>query len=170
MRIIICTLALLSILSLLIGCLPWQPTEERGGVEKNSGLLDTSKPKVDRSASEATSSTRQEPFQPVRIPAPGSFIEVTATITHPATILGKNGFSPAELTIEAGDSVTWTNADPQRKIMVLTFQKAGAREFITSISIPPGKEWDHVFTSPGEYTYWTVQHGTKGKLVVKTSE
>lgn len=159
------SLVFLFIVLFLISCLPWQSSREapmdNENIEKNELRAPAQKQSVKKSS--------QQPFEPSKIKRQFP-IEVTATITHPATILGRHGFSPSELTIEAGDSVTWTNADPQEKIIVLTFQKIGTREFITSISILPGKEWDYVFTSPGEYTYWTVQYGTKGRLMVKRLE
>lgn len=156
----------LMVLLLLLGCLPWQSPS--GNSDPSAALPPEVKAKDHSSA--PSSQTRQQPFQPSRIPSSGSSIEVTATITHPATILGKPGFSPAELAIEAGDSVTWTNHDPQKKVLVLTFQKAGTREFITSRAIRPGREWDHVFTEPGEYIYWTVGYGVKGKVMVREEQ
>lgn len=159
------TIVALTIALLLMSCLPWRPPEETIGIETNTEIKEAAEIK----GKDSTSQTKQLPFQPSRIPAPGSFIEVTATVTHPASILGKKGFLPAELTIEAGDSVTWTNADPQKKKLVLTFQKINTREFITSPSLPPEKEWDYVFTEPVEYVYWTTGYGVKGRLIVKES-
>lgn len=159
------TITILLIIVLIAGCLPWQPPQEQP-------LPTTLKQKkeADHPSLKEAIKTSGQPFLPSRLPTEETFpILVTATITHPATILGKEGFSPAELTIDAGDSVTWLNADQREKVLVLTFQKINTREFITSLSIPPGQEWDHVFTQSGEYTYWTTGYGVKGKLVVKES-
>ncbi len=166
------TVLFLVLFLFLVGCLPWQSPEEPPEPPSEPPLTKANKEiktNHEIGAKNPVSKIKQQPLQLSRIPSSGSFIEVIATITHPATILGKNGFSPAELTIEVGDSITWTNADPQKKTLVLTFQRVNTREFVTSPSLQPGREWDYAFTEPGEYIYWTVGYGVKGRLVVKES-
>ncbi|MEK6951124.1 MAG: hypothetical protein AABX13_05370 [Nanoarchaeota archaeon] len=154
----------------LTACLPWQPRAEpitddqHPSPQQLSQNLPSEQPLSKKSA--------QQPFIPNKIQQSQlQFpLEVTATITYPATIMGKAGFLPAELTIEVGDSVTWLNADPRKKTLTLTFQEGKTRNFITSPSIIPAAEWVQVFTEPAEYRYWTVGYGVTGKLVVKGKE
>lgn len=109
-----------------------------------------------------------QPFPaPLKQPNPKAPIKVTALITHPVSILGKAGFSPPEMSMSVGDSITWANNDPSQKKLVLIVQKQGTREFMTAGQIPPGGEETLVFDLPGTYIYWTVAYGVKGKLVVE---
>jgi len=83
------------------------------------------------------------------------------------TILGQQGFSPQEISIKAGDSITWKNADPQRKRIVLTFQRGREQnQFFSSPALWPKEEWEHTFWEEGEYNYWTTAYGVKGKVIV----
>ncbi len=112
------------------------------------------------------------PVGHIDLPARNLNLIVTATVTHPVTILGKEGFSPSEITIEPRDSITWANADPQKKDVVLTFEKQGATtaKFRTSPVISPGMEESMIFSEPGMYVYWTIGYGVKGKLRVTENE
>ncbi len=97
----------------------------------------------------------------------GRDILVTATVTHPVNIYGRNGFAPEVITISAGDSITWTNRDPQMKEVTLTFHEEGTRRFRTSRVIPSGEEEEIIFPEKVNYTYWTVAYGTQGKIIVR---
>ena len=100
-------------------------------------------------------------------PASGRNMVVTATVTHPVNIYGRNGFAPEVITINAGDSITWTNKDPQMKEVTLTFHEEGTRRFRTSEIILPGQEEEMVFPEQVNYTYWTVAYGTPGKIIIR---
>ena len=104
-----------------------------------------------------------------KLPVRSFEMEVIATVTHPVSILGKEGFTPSELTIQAGDSITWANADPRKKDVVLTFEKQGVTmgKFSSSSIIPAGKEETIIFSDLGTYVYWTTGYGIKGKLTVE---
>ena len=144
------TMTMLLSFLLLIGCLPWQSPSGATTVE-TLHIKQSLPQQIDTDT----------------LPLNKFPLSVEATITHPAIILGKKGFSPAELVIQAGDSVTWQNNDPKHKIVTIIFQKDGTRSFITSSQIPPDGSWENVFTESGDFTYWTVAYGTKGKLRVK---
>lgn len=158
------SLVVFSIMLLLIvlsGCLSWSPgTESPVGQQQDQQV-----PPQDSLAEQPTTKSAEQPFTPNKIQQLP--LEVTATITHPVTILGPDGFSPAELTIEAGDSVTWTNADPKKKHLTLTFQERATRKFLASQLITPAAEWTTNFPQPGEYRYWTVGYGVTGMLIVE---
>ena len=96
----------------------------------------------------------------------GDDIQVTATVTHPINIFGRNGFAPEIITIQAGDSITWTNRDPEHKEVALTFYEEGTRHFRNSRTIRPAQEETMIFPQKINYTYWTVGYGVKGKIIV----
>lgn len=97
----------------------------------------------------------------------GRTMIVTATVTHPVNIYGRNGFAPEVITINAGDSITWTNRDPQMKEVTLTFHEDGTRRFRTSGVILPGEEEEMIFAEKVNYTYWTVAYGTPGRIIIR---
>lgn len=108
------------------------------------------------------------PSQP-KTPAQEIPLEIIATVTRPAIILGKNGFQPTQMTIDVGDSITWSNEDPGQREVVLTFQKDKLlNKIITSPIIKVNTEWEYTFTEAGTYEYWTVAYGRKGKIVVRS--
>lgn len=68
------------------------------------------------------------------------------------------GFEPAQVTVGAGDEVTWTNNDAVKRQVV-----ADGGTF-TSPSIGPGETWTFMFTRAGSFAYHdqlkTTQKGT----------
>ncbi len=100
-------------------------------------------------------------------PKPSFTGAIIVGITRPVTILGKEGFSPSNISIKVGDSITWKNEDPQRKRVVLIFQQGREQnKFFSSPALWPEEEWEHTFWEEGEYNYWTTQYGVEGKVVV----
>lgn len=69
-------------------------------------------------------------------------------------------FNPAELSVNAGDTVTWTNQDPvQHQIKSDTFN---------SSPLSQGEKFQFTFTVAGEYNYSCAIHPSmKGKIIVK---
>lgn len=113
----------------------------------------------------------QQPILVPEIPSPlqskPSFTgAIIVGITRPVTILGKEGFSPSQITIKEGDSITWTNSDTT--LAVLTFQRGREQnQFFNSPVILPHEEWEYVFWEEGEYNYWSTTRGVEGKIVVE---
>jgi plastocyanin len=71
-------------------------------------------------------------------------------------------YNPSSITIKAGDTVTWTNAD-QRDHSV-----AAADGSFSSGNIGPGATYSHVFTKPGKFEYACSLHPRmKGVVEVK---
>jgi len=99
--------------------------------------------------------------------APEAPITVKAVVTYPVKIVGRNGFIPNEVTVNIGDSVTWTNEDPRTKSLDLAIRNPQTKQFVTSPLIAPGKEYSYSFPSTGTYEYWTTGYGIKGKVIVK---
>src|SRR5438105_11239225 len=85
--------------------------------------------------------------------APGA----TATVQ-----ITKTGFVPANVTINANDSVTWKNADKVNHQVV-----ANGGQFASPI-LSPGQSYTHTFARGGPFHYHDALHtGLKGTIVVK---
>ena len=91
-------------------------------------------------------------------------------------------FSPREVTIKAGESVTWKNSsndvhtvtdDPSRvKNKENVSLPAGAKAFHSG-DIQPGKTWRQTFAVAGTYKYVCLPHedkGMTGTVIVKPSD
>lgn len=63
-------------------------------------------------------------------------------------------FSPADLTINVGDTVTWTNHDTAPHNIVIT---DGPEKF-TSPTLQNGQTFSHTFTQAGKYSYYCSIH------------
>ena len=80
--------------------------------------------------------------------------------THTITIEGMK-FSPATVTVKAGDRIVWNNKD-------VVPHTATAKGAFDSGSIAVGKSWSHAAPKPGKYDYVCTFHpGMKATLVVK---
>ena len=95
----------------------------------------------------------------------GAYLTLVAPIgtraaTHEVTIAGF-AFTPQELTVTVGDTVTWTNTDPVAHTATST---AGAFD---SGEIAEGASYSVTFTSPGTYDYLCTPHPSMtGRVVV----
>ena len=84
----------------------------------------------------------------------------TRAATHEVTIAGF-AFTPQELTVTVGDTVTWTNTDPVAHTATST---AGAFD---SGEVAEGASYSVTFTSPGTYDYLCTPHPSMtGRVVV----
>lgn len=70
-------------------------------------------------------------------------------------------FVPATITITAGSTVTWTNADDSNHMIKFPDQK--------SPRLDKGSTYSRTFTTPGEYPYQCGIHGPRmtGVVIVK---
>jgi len=83
----------------------------------------------------------------------------TATTT---VQIKRSGFVPAAITINQGDSVTWTNMDTVDHQVV-----ANGGSFASPI-LKPGKSWTHTFNNGGTFHYHDSLHPTlKGTVTVR---
>jgi plastocyanin/cytochrome c553 len=70
-------------------------------------------------------------------------------------------FAPAELTVKAGDTVTWVNRDP------FPHNVSSAAGGIHSGDLEPDRQWQFRATTPGSYRYVCTLHpGMTGQLTV----
>lgn len=71
-------------------------------------------------------------------------------------------FSPAELTVNIGDRVIWTNSDSAPHTIV-----ANNGEF-SSDNFSKGETYSFIFAKPGTYTYYCGLHPSmKGTIIVR---
>jgi plastocyanin len=87
-------------------------------------------------------------------------MDVLAQTTHDVTV-GNNFFSPANLTIQVGDTVRWTNAadgGPPHDVTGSGFASVTAESFT----------FQHTFTQPGTFNYvCTVHSSMTGTITVQ---
>lgn len=87
-------------------------------------------------------------------------------------------FEPATVTVDSGQTVTWTNADAVDH--TVTAYEAGipegaayfasgdfpseleARNHLNRGLVGPGEEYEHVFERPGTYEYFCIPHERSG--------
>ena len=83
------------------------------------------------------------------------------------TIVIKNfAFSPANLTIKTGTTVTWLNQD---EAVHQIESDSKAQGVFLSDSLAYGESFTFTFTQPGTYTYHCTYHPTmKGAIMVKS--
>jgi plastocyanin len=92
-------------------------------------------------------------------PSPGEGARKPKTHT---VLLEATGFTPANLTVAAGDSIVWVNKDPFPH--TATSKEGG----FDSKQIQSGKSWKYVASKKGEFPYVCTLHPTmKGVLQVK---
>lgn len=88
------------------------------------------------------------------LPTPGA-VEQTVTIHDDA-------FSPATLTVEAGQTVTFANRDDDAHTVTATDGSFDSK------GLDSGSVWQHRFDRPGTYAYFCELHPfMKGTIVVK---
>ena len=90
-------------------------------------------------------------------------IELARAATQTVTI-SDFAFSPATVTVTAGDTVTWTNTDP---VVHTATSTSGAFD---SGDIAQGDTFSFTFTTPGTYDYFCTPHPTMtGRIVVQAA-
>jgi plastocyanin len=87
----------------------------------------------------------------------------TQVAAAPATVtIDKFMFAPAVLTVTAGTTVTWTNADHTPHTI------ADKNKAFRSAALDTGDSFTHTFATPGEYSYNCTLHPQMvGKIIVK---
>lgn len=93
---------------------------------------------------------------------------VVTGASQPAALATKSvkitasAFSPASVTINTGDVITWTNGDTK------AHQVVANNGSFASGSLAANKKYSHVFNTAGSFNYHDALHPTlKGKVVVK---
>jgi len=100
---------------------------------------------------------------PVPAPsAPPSGPSSSVTIPIGASTLGRNAFNPSDLTVAAGTTVTWMNADT-----VAHTSTSDATGWSSGI-VAPGGQFSFAFPTAGTFAYHCAIHpGMVGTVVVR---
>ena len=77
-----------------------------------------------------------------------------ASATDHHVMIEQYAYGPANLNIDQGDTVTWTNHDSVEHDVVVTSGPASFR----SPMLSQGESWSHTFTTPGSYSYICSVH------------
>lgn len=84
----------------------------------------------------------------------GAFADATVQMTEGSpTDINTWAFTPADVTISAGQSITWTNTGSQAHSATAD----NGSTFDTGL-VPPGESKTVTFTTPGTYTYHCTPH------------
>jgi hypothetical protein len=100
------------------------------------------------------------PLSPSPTPTPG---ETSSSIVIPvgAEFLGNGAFTPPDLSVQAGTTVTWMNSD--RDSHTTTSDAPGWN----SGTLSAGRQFSFTFQTPGAYPYHCSFHpGMVGRIVV----
>lgn len=144
-KILICVIAVL----ILIGC--------QKAVETPANELPPSVP-AEVTEPPAAAETPTEPTTPTE-PV------VTEPAKEPTTadveIKGIAGFSPAELKVTAGSTVTWKNSDKAVHKLVIEGKS------VNSGNMASGATWSYVFKEAGDYTIFDTSYNKRMKVTVE---
>jgi plastocyanin len=88
-------------------------------------------------------------------------------------------YSPAQITITAGTTVTWINKDTightvtegkpdsTKPASQRVFDSSHGGEGASAVTIQPGQSWSFTFTTPGQYDYYCLPHSyMRGRVTV----
>ena len=101
-------------------------------------------------------------FIPIAVAGIALVLAAPASTATSTVQIKSTGFVPATVTINQGDSVTWTNTDTKDHQVV---SNGGA---FASAILNPGKTYTHAFASGGTYHYHDGLHPSlKGTITVK---
>jgi plastocyanin len=101
-------------------------------------------------------------FIPIAVAGIALVLAAPASTATSTVQIKSTGFVPASVTINQGDSVTWTNTDTKDHQVV---SNSGA---FASAILKPGKAYTHAFASGGTYHYHDGLHpNLKGTITVR---
>ena len=101
------------------------------------------------------------PAQPKPAPEPPAPVAVAPQDQTVAVSISKFAFSPATITISAGQSITWTNADP------VAHTATSDAQVWDSGDLAPNASFSTTFSQPGTYAYHcTIHPFIRGTVVV----
>jgi plastocyanin len=94
-------------------------------------------------------------------PGEKSSDQPTVTPTSYTIVIQQMKFTPGDLAVNPGDTVTWLNSD----MVEHNITEAASKEW-TSSGLPPGKKWSTVVQRSYDY-YCSIHPVMKGRLQVK---
>lgn len=98
-------------------------------------------------------------FAPVRLPA-----TVRVAAANYSVQMVNYAFAPASITVNEGDTVTWTNQDTAPHTVTTT----SGPQSLNSPYLSKGQSWSYTFSAPGTYEYYcTVHPDMRARIVVR---
>jgi len=102
------------------------------------------------------------PFFALAVLAVGAAPATPASTATKTVQIKRSAFSPASVTINTGDAISWVNSDTQNHQVV-----SNNGSFVSAI-LGPGKRYSHTFSTAGTYRYHDgLNAAMKGTIVVK---
>lgn len=96
---------------------------------------------------------------PVQVPA-----TVQVAAAHYSVQMADYAFAPASITIDEGDTITWTNQDTAPHTVTTT----SGPQSLNSPYLSKGQSWSYTFSAPGTYEYYcTVHPDMRARVIVR---
>lgn len=100
-------------------------------------------------------------FKPAKMQLPATERVAAA---HYSVQMANYAFAPAAMTVNEGDTITWTNQDTAPHTVTTT---SGPQQ-LSSPYLSKGQSWSYTFTAPGTYMYYcTVHPDMRAEVIVK---
>jgi LPXTG-motif cell wall-anchored protein len=127
-----------------------------------TGVETTQAPPPPAAPNQPEPQQQQQATAPEPTPAPESSPPVAVAAGPGSVSIVDYSFGPASITVDVGDTVTWTNTGKQG-------HSATGSGFDTGI-LSKGQSGSHTFTSPGSFSYHCTPHPfMKGTVVVRAA-
>lgn len=98
-------------------------------------------------------------FAPVQLPA-----TMRVAAAHYSVQMVNYTFAPASITVNEGDTITWTNQDTAPHTVATT----SGPQSLNSPYLSKGQSWSYTFSAPGTYEYYcTVHPDMRARVVVR---
>ena len=98
-------------------------------------------------------------FRPAKLPATQ---QVAAA--HYSVQMAGYAYAPAAITVNEGDTITWTNQDTAPHTVTTT----SGPQRLNSPYLSKGQSWSYTFTAPGMYMYYcTVHPDMRAEVIVR---
>jgi amicyanin len=98
-------------------------------------------------------------LKPAKLPATQK-----VAAAHYSVQMANYAFAPAAITVDEGDTITWTNQDTAPHTVTTT----SGPERLNSPYLSKGQSWSYTFTAPGTYMYYcTVHPDMRAEVIVR---
>ena len=100
-------------------------------------------------------------FGPVQLPA-----TVQVAAARYSVQMANYAFAPASITVNEGDTITWTNQDTAPHTVTTT----SGPQSLNSPYLSKGQSWSYTFSAPGTYEYYcTVHPDMRARVIVRAA-
>jgi len=150
--------------------------DDFSGKSKTTYYYSISGPVVESEPEPIIEPTQEYEHEPV--PTPDSPLPAPAEIdikfdigsSVPGCELSNSCFNPSSLSVDAGETITWYNADTATHTVTSGTPSGGPDGIFDSSLIMPGSTFSVTLTQPGTYTYFSMMHPWAiGEIIVQGS-